>query len=116
VLHELGAGARLSADDADKRTLPPPAAACSAESRLLVSYSAVSRTVDRSEPLYHPGRCKLACAGNVAGYADSVAFGFLLKLSIVCPSQRWFSSVHCIHGSFELLTMWLLPPVVHYHN
>jgi hypothetical protein len=28
VLHELGAGARPSAEDADKRTLPPPAAAC----------------------------------------------------------------------------------------
>lgn len=41
-------------------------------------------------------------AGNiVAGFADSVAHGFLLKLSIACPSQRWSSSVHCIHGGLE---------------
>jgi hypothetical protein len=29
-------------------------------------------------------------------------------LEIACPSQRWFSSVHCIHGSLELVTMWLV--------
>ena len=48
-------------------------------------------------------------AGNiVAGYADSVAHGFLLKLSIACPSQRSSSSVHCIHGGLEWVATWLV--------
>jgi hypothetical protein len=48
-------------------------------------------------------------AGNiVAGYADSVAHGFLLKLSIACPSQRSSSVVHCIHGGLEWVATWLV--------
>ena len=48
-------------------------------------------------------------AGNiVAGFADSVAHGFLLKLSIACPSQRSSSSVHCIHGGLEWVATWLV--------
>ncbi len=48
-------------------------------------------------------------AGNiVAGHADSVAHGFLLKLSIACPSQRSSSSVHCIHGGLEWVATWLV--------
>jgi hypothetical protein len=75
VLHELGAGARPSAEDADKRTLPPPAAACSAESQLLASD-------------FGPFRASLSCGQVQIGVAPGMLLtalnqsqnGVLLKL------------------------------------